>query len=124
MKTKSLYPEKRPGNTTFNLTARGRQLIEEGAQSGNMSQSDLVETLIRNRSGKLQLKPWWKKKSSSAGGAGSYFYGKDRGTTTAICLTQLAYDELEKQKKGSGMSRGDYVEFLVRTELGKPEDLP
>ena len=124
MKTETLYPGKLPGNTSFNLTARARELVLQGSEAGKMSQSDLIETLIRNRSNKTQLKPWWKKKSGTSGGAGSYFFGKDRGTTTAINLTALARNELDRQKAASGMSRGDYVEFLIRTELGIEGDLP
>lgn len=104
---------------SFNLTALGRQLLKEQAAAAAVSNGDYVEMLIRERAGQPPLRlPASAKQTGPKGGAKSFFFGKNRGTTTAVCVTPLAHRLLDEQVAASRMSRGDYIEYLLREKAG------
>lgn len=116
---RSRFPGKESGSVSFNLTALGRQLLKEQAAAASVSNGDYVEMLIRERAGQPPLRlPATAKQTGPKGGAKSYFFGKNRGTTTAVCVTPLAHRLLDEQVAASRMSRGDYIEYLLREKSG------
>ncbi len=116
---RSRFPGKESGSVSFNLTALGRQLLKEQAAAAAVSNGDYVEMLIRERAGMPPLKlPATSKQTGPKGGAKSFFFGKNRGTTTAVCVTPLAHRLLDEQVAASRMSRGDYIEYLLREKAG------
>jgi len=116
---RSRFPGKESGSVSFNLTALGRQLLKEQAAAASVSNGDYVEMLIRERAGQSPLRlPAAAKQTGPKGGAKSYFFGKNRGTTTAVCVTPMAHRLLDEQVAASRMSRGDYIEFLLREKAG------
>jgi hypothetical protein len=116
---RSRFPGKESGSVSFNLTALGRQLLKEQAASAGVSNGDYVEMLIRERAGMPPLRlPASAKQTGPKGGAKSFFFGKNRGTTTAVCVTPMAHRLLDEQVAASRMSRGDYVEYLLREKGG------
>ena len=116
---RSRFPGKESGSVSFNLTALGRQLLKEQAAAASVSNGDYVEMLIRERAGQQPLRlPSTAKQTGPKGGAKSYFFGKNRGTTTAVCVTPLAHRLLDEQVAASRMSRGDYIEYLLREKAG------
>ena len=122
---RSRFPGKESGSVSFNLTALGRQLLKEQAANAGVSNGDYVEMLIRERSGMSPLKlPTSAKQTGPKGGAKSYFFGKNRGTTTAVCVTPMAHRMLDEQVAASRMSRGDYIEYLLREKAGVLNDNP
>src|ERR1700719_2832889 len=121
---RSRFPGKESGSVSFNLTALGRQLLKEQAASAGVSNGDYVEMLIRERAGQPPLKlPASAKQTGPKGGAKSYFFGKNRGTTTAVCVTPMAHRLLDEQVAASRMSRGDYIEYLLREKGGVIDDV-
>jgi len=122
---RSRFPGKESGSVSFNLTALGRQLLKEQAANAGVSNGDYVEMLIRERAGLPPLKlPATAKQTGPKGGAKSYFFGKNRGTTTAVCVTSMAHRMLDEQVAASRMSRGDYIEYLLREKAGVLNDNP
>jgi hypothetical protein len=122
---RSRFPGKESGSVSFNLTALGRQLLKEQAAAAGVSNGDYVEMLIRERSTMPPLKlPASSKQTGPKGGAKSFFFGKNRGTTTAVCVTPMAHRLLDEQVAASRMSRGDYIEYLLREKGGIIEDVP
>ncbi len=120
---RSHFPGKESGSVSFNLTALGRQLLKEQAASASVSNGDYVEMLIRERAEKAPLKlPVNAKQTGPKGGAKSYFFGKNRGTTTAVCVTPAAHRMLDEQVTASRMSRGDYIEYLLRDKSGSLDE--
>ena len=120
---RSRFPGKESGSVSFNLTALGRQLLKEQASNAAVSNGDYVEMLIRERAGLPPLKlPATAKQTGPKGGAKSYFFGKNRGTTTAVCVTSMAHRMLDEQVAASRMSRGDYIEYLLRDKGGVLND--
>jgi hypothetical protein len=120
---RSRFPGKESGSVSFNLTALGRQLLKEQAASASVSNGDYVEMLIRERAGMPPLRlPASLKQTGPKGGAKSYFFGKNRGTTTAVCVTPMAHRLLDEQVAASRMSRGDYIEYLLREKAGIIEE--
>ena len=120
---RSRFPGKESGSVSFNLTALGRQLLKEQAQSAGVSNGDYVEMLIRERAGMPPLRlPASLKQTGPKGGAKSFFFGKNRGTTTAVCVTPMAHRLLDEQVAASRMSRGDYIEYLLREKAGIIEE--
>ena len=116
---RSRFPGKESGSVSFNLTALGRQLLKEQAATAGVSNGDYVEMLIRERSGMPPLRlPPSAKQTGPKGGAKSFFFGKNRGTTTAVCVTPMAHRLLDEQVAASRMSRGDYIEYLLREKGG------
>jgi len=116
---RSRFPGKESGSVSFNLTALGRQLLKEHAAQAGVSNGDYVEMLIRERAGLPPLRlPATAKQTGPKGGAKSYFFGKNRGTTTAVCVTPMAHRLLDEQVAASRMSRGDYIEYLLREKAG------
>jgi len=116
---RSRFPGKESGSVSFNLTALGRQLLKEQAASAGVSNGDYVEMLIRERAGMPPLRlPASAKQTGPKGGAKSFFFGKNRGTTTAVCVTPMAHRLLDEQVAASRMSRGDYIEYLLREKAG------
>ena len=116
---RSRFPGKESGSVSFNLTALGRQLLKEQAAAAGVSNGDYVEMLIRERAGQPPLRlPASAKQTGPKGGAKSFFFGKNRGTTTAVCVTPLAHRLLDEQVAASRMSRGDYIEYLLREKSG------
>lgn len=116
---RSRFPGKESGSVSFNLTALGRQLLKEQAAAASVSNGDYVEMLIRERAGQPPLRlPATAKQTGPKGGAKSFFFGKNRGTTTAVCVTPLAHRLLDEQVAASRMSRGDYIEYLLREKSG------
>jgi hypothetical protein len=121
---RSRFPGKESGSVSFNLTALGRQLLKEQAAVAGVSNGDYVEMLIRERSTMAPLKlPASSKQTGPKGGAKSFFFGKNRGTTTAVCVTPMAHRLLDEQVAASRMSRGDYIEYLLREKGGIIEDV-
>jgi hypothetical protein len=117
------FPGKESGSVSFNLTALGRQLLKEQAASAGVSNGDYVEMLIRERAGMPPLRlPASAKQTGPKGGAKSFFFGKNRGTTTAVCVTPMAHRLLDEQVAASRMSRGDYIEYLLREKGGVIEE--
>jgi hypothetical protein len=122
---RSRFPGKESGSVSFNLTALGRQLLKEQAAAAGVSNGDYVEMLIRERAGQPPLKlPASAKQTGPKGGAKSFFFGKNRGTTTAVCVTPMAHRLLDEQVAASRMSRGDYIEYLLREKGGVVESTP
>ena len=120
---RSRFPGKESGSVSFNLTALGRQLLKEQASAAAVSNGDYVEMLIRERAGMPPLRlPASLKQTGPKGGAKSYFFGKNRGTTTAVCVTPMAHRLLDEQVAASRMSRGDYIEYLLREKSGVIEE--
>jgi len=120
---RSRFPGKESGSVSFNLTALGRQLLKEQAASAGVSNGDYVEMLIRERAGLPPLRlPASAKQTGPKGGAKSFFFGKNRGTTTAVCVTPMAHRLLDEQVAASRMSRGDYIEYLLREKAGVLEE--
>ncbi len=120
---RSRFPGKESGSVSFNLTALGRQLLKEQAAAAGVSNGDYVEMLIRERAGMPPLRlPAAAKQTGPKGGAKSFFFGKNRGTTTAVCVTPLAHRLLDEQVAASRMSRGDYIEYLLREKSGLIEE--
>jgi len=120
---RSRFPGKESGSVSFNLTALGRQLLKEQAAAAGVSNGDYVEMLIRERAGMPPLRlPASAKQTGPKGGAKSFFFGKNRGTTTAVCVTPLAHRLLDEQVAASRMSRGDYIEYLLREKAGLIEE--
>jgi len=120
---RSRFPGKESGSVSFNLTALGRQLLKEQAAAAGVSNGDYVEMLIRERAGMPPLRlPASAKQTGPKGGAKSFFFGKNRGTTTAVCVTPLAHRLLDEQVAASRMSRGDYIEYLLREKSGLIEE--
>jgi hypothetical protein len=116
---RSRFPGKESGSVSFNLTALGRQLLKEQAAGAGVSNGDYVEMLIRERAGMPPLRlPASAKQTGPKGGAKSFFFGKNRGTTTAVCVTPMAHRLLDEQVAASRMSRGDYIEYLLREKAG------
>lgn len=118
-KRRSIFPGKENVGLSFNLTALGRQLFKEQSNAANLSNADYLERLVRERElvGPLQLNGIVKG-TGPKGGAKSYFYGKNRGKTTAVSATTTARRLVDEQCKAARMSRGDYVEFLLREKAG------
>jgi hypothetical protein len=120
---RSRFPGKETGSVSFNLTALGRQLLKDQAAALGVSNGDYVEMLIRERSDASPLRlPSSAKQTGPKGGAKSYFFGKNRGTTTAVCVTPMAHRLLDEQVAASRMSRGDYVEYLLREKAGELDE--
>jgi hypothetical protein len=120
---RSRFPGKESGSVSFNLTALGRQLLKEPASAAGVSNGDYVEMRIRERAGMPPLRlPASLKQTGPKGGAKSYFFGKNRGTTTAVCVTPMAHRLLDEQVAASRMSRGDYIEYLLREKSGVIEE--
>jgi hypothetical protein len=120
---RSRFPGKESGSVSFNLTALGRQLLKEQAAQAGVSNGDYVEMLIRERAGMPPLRlPASAKQTGPKGGAKSFFFGKNRGTTTAVCVTPMAHRLLDEQVAASRMSRGDYIEYLLREKAGVIEE--
>jgi hypothetical protein len=120
---RSRFPGKESGSVSFNLTALGRQLLKEQAATAGVSNGDYVEMLIRERAGLPPLRlPASAKQTGPKGGAKSFFFGKNRGTTTAVCVTPMAHRLLDEQVAASRMSRGDYIEYLLREKAGVIEE--
>ncbi len=120
---RSRFPGKESGSVSFNLTALGRQLLKEQAAAAGVSNGDYVEMLIRERAGMPPLRlPPQAKQTGPKGGAKSFFFGKNRGTTTAVCVTPMAHRLLDEQVAASRMSRGDYIEYLLREKSGLIEE--
>ena len=120
---RSRFPGKETGSVSFNLTALGRQLLKDQAAAIGVSNGDYVEMLIRERSDSTPLRlPSTLKQTGAKGGAKSFFFGKNRGTTTAVCVTPMAHRLLDEQVAASRMSRGDYVEYLLREKAGMLDD--
>lgn len=93
--------------------------MKDQAAALGVSNGDYVEMLIRERSDSAPLRlPSSAKQTGPKGGAKSYFFGKNRGTTTAVCVTPMAHRLLDEQVAASRMSRGDYVEYLLREKAG------
>jgi hypothetical protein len=121
---RSRFPGKESGSVSFNLTALGRQLLKEQAAAASVSNGDYVEMLIRERAGQPPLRlPASAKQTGPKGGAKSFFFGKNRGTTTAVCVTPMAHRLLDEQVAASRMSRGDYIEYLLREKAGVIEEV-
>ena len=121
---RSRFPGKESGSVSFNLTALGRQLLKEQAAAAGVSNGDYVEMLIRERAGQPPLRlPASAKQTGPKGGAKSFFFGKNRGTTTAVCVTPMAHRLLDEQVAASRMSRGDYIEYLLREKAGVIEEI-
>jgi hypothetical protein len=94
-------------------------LLKEQAANAGVSNGDYVEMLIRERAGMPPLRlPASAKQTGPKGGAKSFFFGKNRGTTTAVCVTPMAHRLLDEQVAASRMSRGDYIEYLLREKAG------
>lgn len=108
---KTLYPNKLWNSSSFNLTAVGREILKERAKKLNISQGDYIETLIKT--GPV-TEPGWNKVAHMNGGQPTYYSGKTRGKTTAVCLTEETLNRLNFYVKWSKMSRGDYIETLLR----------
>jgi hypothetical protein len=121
---RSRFPGKEQRSVSFNLTALGRELLKSQAATACVSNGDYVEMLIRERAGMPAIKlPSASKQTGPKGGAKSFFFGKNRGTTTACCVTPLAHRLLDEQVAASRMSRGDYIECLLRDKAGLMEGL-
>jgi DNA-binding Xre family transcriptional regulator len=115
-KVKTLFPGKISGSFSFNLTQTGRETLTSLGKSLKLSNGDVVETLIR----KYENTPLPKleKTSGPKGGAKSIFFGKNRGTTTAVGVTPEAAAICNFQANKAKLSRGDYMELLIRLEAG------
>jgi len=116
---KTLFPGKENTSLSMNLTALGRQLLKELAGTCNVSINDFVEALIREKDGlPVPRLPEELRRTGPKGGAKSFFFGKVRGQVTAILFTPFGRQLLDEQVRQSGMSRGDYIEYLLREKQG------
>lgn len=107
-------------STSFNLTALGRDILKSLASAQDLSQARVLSFLIWSNEAKPNTLP---RVSGTKGGHPSVFFGKDRGTTTCVELRIETKQELDQQAKIAGLSRGDYVETLLRDELARIERL-
>ena len=99
-------------------------MLKEQAANASVSNGDYVEMLIRERAGMPPLRlPAAAKQTGPKGGAKSFFFGKNRGTTTAVCVTPMAHRLLDEQVAASRMSRGDYIEYLLREKGGVIDEM-
>ena len=122
-KATTKYPGKMLTCTSFNLTAYGRQLLTDFAAKLGVSQSDTLEELIRARQNAVIQNMSHLKKTHGAGGPACVFVGKNRGTTSALALTYTARKLLDEQTQAAGISRGDYIEYLLRSFAGETIDV-
>lgn len=107
------FTKKLKNSTTFNLTETGRAILLELSKLHGISAGDTVENLVSFYHGPLpNIKS--AKFIGPRGGAPSLFPGKDRGKTTAITLTANGKFVLDSQVKLVGVSRGDWIELLLR----------
>lgn len=97
------------------LTPEGRSALKSKCEELNLSSGDLVETLVREQEGKTIYFPASDKKTGLKGGRKSLFFGKTRGTTTAVAMTKEGRELLDSMAKSSNLSRGDMVEYLLRS---------
>ena len=118
-KRQTIFPGKQAQAISFNMTALGRQLLKDLALEESLSINDFAESLVRSRIGRSapQLATEHRR-TGPKGGAKSFYFGKGRGTTTAILLTAYGRNLLDEQVKQSGMSRGDYFECILRDKAG------
>lgn len=111
------FPGKEARSLSFNLTESSRNKLKELSSELHISQGDVIEFLIREQVGSgiyPKLNTILEKKTGPKGGAKSYFFGKNRGITTAVCVTSNARKWVDEQSKDNSMSRGDYLETLIR----------
>lgn len=117
----TLFPGKQSSSTSFNLTAIGRQILKEQSINLGISQGDVLESVIRaNVSKQFEIILFVKslqRHTSPKGGKSSIFPGKDRGTTTAPLITLEAEQLLDLMARLAKVSRGDMVEYLLRTTI-------
>lgn len=107
-------------STSFNLTAHGRGILKSLSKAQELSQGKVLSFLIWSNEAKPCTLPLL---TGPKGGHKSVFFGKDRGITTCCELRIETKQELDKQAKIAGLSRGDYVETLLRGELARIEQL-
>ena len=112
------FKKKLPGSTTFNLTETGRRILRELSVKHSLSAGDVVENLVINFCDGIVVSLSSAKVTGPKGGAPSLFPGKNRGTTTAVTFTPTGRMTLDLQVTLSGVSRGDWVELLLRREAG------
>lgn len=110
---KSWYPNKRKSSTSFCLTKNGRGLLCKFSEFNNISQGDVLETLIRGWVGPILFSGV--PQSGPRGGMRSYFFGKNRRTSTSPYITQIAHDRLRALHPTA--SRGDVVEHLLTKQV-------
>ena len=108
------YKKKLPGSTSFNLTGQGRRILKDLSILNQISCGDVVENLVMQMP--MQDIPKLKeaKITGPKGGAPSLFPGKNRGTTTAVTFTAIGRERLDAQVALAQVSRGDWVELLLR----------
>lgn len=98
-------------STSFNLTPQGRDILKSLSDDFDLSQGKALTMLIHQAKPTPSNLP---KVSGVKGGHPSVFFGKTRGTTTCCELKIEDKAELDRQAKIAGLSRGDYVEYLLR----------
>lgn len=115
LRRRTIFPGKQGTAISFNLTAVGRTLLKDLAAEAGLSINDFAESLVRGRVGCPTPKlPAESRRTGPKGGAKSFFFGKERGRTTAVLLTEFGRRLLDEQVEDSGMSRGDYFEYVLR----------
>ncbi len=116
------FKTKLPGSTSFNLTGLGRRILKDLSILNEISSGDVVENLVMMTP--LQEVPNLKEARTTGpkGGAPSLFPGKDRGTTTAVTFTASGREMLDAQVALSQVSRGDWIELLLRQAQGADLD--
>lgn len=117
------FKKKLRSSTTFNLTETGRRILKELAEVNALSEGDVVENLVMDFNGDLSDLSK-AKVTGPKGGAPSLFPGKNRGTTTAITFTEGGRIVLDSQAEIANVSRGDWIEFLLRHEAQLGFDNP
>lgn len=120
--SKTLFPGKETRSTSFNLTAFGRELLKNGALERGISVSDFVELIVKD-AWQYGFEVVADKVSGPKGGAKSLFFGKNRGTTTAVCLTADGRALLDEQSSVAGLSRGDFIELMLRADERDSQEL-
>jgi hypothetical protein len=97
---------------SFNLTQTGRTLLAMRSRLEKKSRGKILDDLALNLP---EISSLPVRKTSAKGGRPSFFFGKNRGTTTAPYVKPETKKTLDENAKACGMSRGDYIEALLRS---------
>ena len=111
-------------SVTFNLTDRGREILKSLAAEYGVSEGDVIENLVLGYEGPALSLKICKLPSGKKGGAPCLFKGKTRGKTTAVCIREVGKAALDNQVKLAEISRGDWLEILLRLKVHESFDNP
>ena len=110
---------------TFNISEYGRDLLRIYSEKLELSRGEVVAKLLDQYNDEFNAYEYSallvaRPRKEQRRGAPS-FYPKTRGKTTGIYLLESHKDKLDFQAYQLFMSRGDYVDLLLRTALKNME---